>query len=227
MFDWGKFGIKNPYYADENICVIYEDCREIMPQFSDKLFDLCLTDFPYGNDTQYDGYEDTQENLKELITTTMPLILVKSKRALITCGVANIQLYPKSDWILSWINPAGTGLSCWGFCCWQPILAYGKDPYLQNGLGRQLDIIVKNEISLKFIDHPCPKPIDFWQLLMKRGSIYEGEVILDCFGGSGTTAIAARKLNRKAVIIEISKKSCDEIVKRLAQSVMSFDFKTE
>lgn len=221
--DWTKYGITKYYYADNSVCIICDDSRKILPQLPNKVADLCLTDFPYANDTNYDGYDDSLENLKSLISDIMPQILMKSRRALITCGVANIHFYPKPDWILNWINPAGSGSSCWGFCCWQPILAYGKDPYLQNGLGRQPDIIIKNEQSDKLVNHPCTKPTDFWQMLMLRGSIKEHDIILDPLGGGGTTAIAAKKLNRKAIVIEISEKSCGEIVKRLQQTVMNFD----
>jgi len=123
------------FYRDDSVVIYCADCREIMPQFADKDFNLVLTDFPYGNETDYQNYEDTEANLKQLVNDVMPEVLRIGERSLITCGVANIQLYPKPQWILSWVTPAGNGSGKWGFCCWQPILAYGADPYLQNGLG--------------------------------------------------------------------------------------------
>jgi DNA modification methylase len=43
----------------------------------------------------------------------------------------------------------------------------------------------------------------------------EGDVILDCFAGSGTTLVASLKLNRRAIGIEISTEYCDIIRGRI------------
>ena len=62
-----------PYYEQGNIKIFHGDCRDILPILPKA--NLVLTDFPYGNDTAYDVYQDTQDNLVELVSTTMPLIL--------------------------------------------------------------------------------------------------------------------------------------------------------
>ena len=183
--------------------IIQGDCLEVMKQFPDKHFDLCLTDPPYGIGVDYDSFDDTQENLKELVYKVMPEILRVSKVAIITCGVANIHLYPKPRWIMSWVSTAGCGSGPWGFCCWQPLLCYGKDPFLSNGLGRRPDIIMNNEASVK-CGHPCPKPLGLWEKVLVRGSVNEGDLVLDPFLGSGTTCKMAKMLNRKYIGIELN-----------------------
>ena len=40
------------------------------------------------------------------------------------------------------------------------------------------------------------------------------DIVIDCFGGSGSTIIACEKLNRKARIMELDPKYCDVIIKR-------------
>jgi len=50
---------------------------------------------------------------------------------------------------------------------------------------------------------------------------FSGEVILDPFLGSGTTAYCAKKLNRKCVGIEIEEKYCEIAAKRCSQGVMN------
>lgn len=42
-----------------------------------------------------------------------------------------------------------------------------------------------------------------------------GGIVLDCFGGAGTTAIVAKKLNRNYILIELSKKYCELAEKRI------------
>ena len=210
-----------PYYLDREYgqAIYCGDCRDILPTL-DKV-DLVLTDFPYGNDTDYGTYEDTQDNLRGLIRTTMPLILEAGKVALVACGIGNMWEYPKPNWVLSWSwENTASGSSVWGFNCWQPILAYGKDPYLVNGLGRRQDSKLFRSIDHKKTNHPCPKPDRVWDWLITRGSISTGDTILDPFLGSGTTAYCAKKLNRKCIGIEIEEKYCEIAAKRLSQSVM-------
>jgi len=49
--------------------------------------------------------------------------------------------------------------------------------------------------------HQNQKPLDLIRQCIEKHSD-EGHVVFDGFGGSGTTAIAARKLNRKFIVIE-------------------------
>ncbi len=61
--------------------------------------------------------------------------------------------------------------------------------------------------------HPTMKPVEMFQKLISDGSPKKG-VILDLFGGSGTTLIACAQINRKARLMEIDEHYCDVIVKR-------------
>ena len=51
----------------------------------------------------------------------------------------------------------------------------------------------------------------------------EGGIVLDPFGGSGTTALVARKLHRKAVLIELNAEYCELTSQRLAQQSLFAD----
>jgi DNA modification methylase len=62
-------------------------------------------------------------------------------------------------------------------------------------------------------EHPTMKPVDLFQYLMAN-STKHGAVVLDSFGGSGTTVIAAERLGRKARVMELDPRYCDVIVKR-------------
>lgn len=181
---------------------------------ADDSSDLTLTDPPYGVGVAYDEFSDTSANVKALVERTFPEILRVSKRVLLTPGNKNERFYPQPTWTLAWVCPAGTGRNPWGFTCWHPILAYGKDPYLANGKGSRPDMIYGVEASEKN-GHPCPKPIDVWTDILIRGSVLDTDIIFDPFMGSGTTLVAAKRTGRKAIGVEISEQYCETAALRL------------
>lgn len=61
--------------------------------------------------------------------------------------------------------------------------------------------------------HPTMKPVDLVERAI-RNSSRPGDVVLDPFGGSGTTLIAAEKSGRVARLIELDPKYVDVIVRR-------------
>lgn len=197
------------------------DCLQILRSFKSVgcFFDACITDPPYGNNTEYRSYADTRDNLKKLIEEFMPLVGHVSKSIFITCGVANMWLYPEPTWTLSWVNPAGVGSSSWGFSCWQPILAYGKDPYLQDGKGRRPDTLFQRKTEKDDNDHPCPKPDNVMRWIIER-TTREGDTIIDPFMGSGSTGVACIQTKRKFVGIELDKTYCDIAKERIAKAQM-------
>ena len=209
-----------PYYQDEYVTIYHGDCRGILPELPK--VDLVLTDPPYGIGLDYGMFVDTPENVRSLIDSTMPMILNSSNRVVLTCGTRQVAWYPPSTWILCWFNRAGNGMNPWGFTCWQPILVYGKDPYLENKMGARPDYIEFSEgASTK--EHPCAKPIKFWKMLLARVSVKYTDVVLDPFMGSGTTVNACKDTNRKCIGIEIEEKYCEIAAKRCSQSVMRLE----
>jgi site-specific DNA-methyltransferase (adenine-specific) len=216
---WSKESAMKPYYEHAGITIYHGDCREILPTLPK--CDLLLTDPPYGVGLEYGQFDDTPANVRFLVADVIPMARAHSKRMLLTCGTRQIHFYPEPDWILCWLNRAGSFCNPWGFTCWQPILAYGPDPYLENSMGSRPDVIEHSETSEKN-GHPCPKPIGFWQKLLNRGSVQTSDLIIDCFMGSGTTLKAAKDTGRKAIGIELEEKYCEIAAKRLSQEVFDF-----
>lgn len=62
-------------------------------------------------------------------------------------------------------------------------------------------------------EHPAVFPIEFPGEYIKSMS-NENDIVLDCFGGSGSTLIACEQLNRKCFMMEISPKYCQVIINR-------------
>lgn len=73
--------------------------------------------------------------------------------------------------------------------------------------------ILRYDKPLKNTDHPTMKPIGLIERLI-RNSSRKGEVVLDTFGGSGTTLLAAEKLGRKCLMMEYDPKYVDVIIQR-------------
>lgn len=64
--------------------------------------------------------------------------------------------------------------------------------------------------------HPAEKPQDLLEHAI-LATTYEGDIVLDCFAGSGATAIAAERNGRKSVSIEIEKKWFEYICERIKE----------
>jgi site-specific DNA-methyltransferase (adenine-specific) len=62
-------------------------------------------------------------------------------------------------------------------------------------------------------DHPTMKPVRLFGYQMANSS-RPGDIILDSFGGSGTTIVAAEQLGRKARLMEYDPHYCDVIIAR-------------
>ena len=68
-------------------------------------------------------------------------------------------------------------------------------------------------------EHPAPFPLVLAQRCIESCTV-AGETVLDPFVGSGTTLLAAKRLGRKAIGIEISEAYCKIAVQRLSQMEM-------
>lgn len=66
-------------------------------------------------------------------------------------------------------------------------------------------------------EHPTMKPIELFSYQIQNSS-KTGDIILDSFGGSGTTLIACEQLNRKARIMELDSKYVAVILQRWADA---------
>lgn len=161
-----------------------------------------VTDPPYGVGIPYEGFADTLENVQGLVGAFMPLLEGYPVVAL-TPGIPAMWYYPRPAWLMAWVHPASTSSGPWGFNGLNPILVYGKDPYLQAGYGRRHDHVVLVDDRDGEMVHPCPKPLKMWSWLVERMTAEPAQTILDPFLGSGTSMIAAEQTNRRCFGIEL------------------------
>ena len=73
--------------------------------------------------------------------------------------------------------------------------------------------IIRENKPSKSEEHPTMKPVKLIARLIGNSS-REGELVLDIFGGSGTTMIAAEQLNRRCYMMELDPHYADVIIER-------------
>lgn len=73
--------------------------------------------------------------------------------------------------------------------------------------------IIREPKPTKSEEHPTMKPVKLIAKLIGNSS-QEGELVLDIFGGSGTTMIAAEQLNRRCYMMELDPHYADVIIER-------------
>ena len=125
-------------------------------------------------------------------------------------------------------SDAGFYLS--GCCIWKkPSLVLGRSPYQwqhepclygwkksgkhQWYSDRKQTTIWEFEKTKKNTDHPTMKPIPLLAYPIQNSSM-SNTLVLDPFGGSGSTLIACEQTDRDCYTIELDEKYCDVIVKR-------------
>lgn len=134
-------------------------------------------------------------------------------------------------------SDAGFQLS--GCCIWKkPSLVLGRSPYQwqhepvlfgwkKKGkhnwyADRKQTTIWEFEKPKKNADHPTMKPIALLAYPIMNSSLTNC-IVLDPFGGSGSTLIACEQSDRICFTIELDEKYCDVIVKRYIEQVSSSD----
>ncbi len=78
---------------------------------------------------------------------------------------------------------------------------------------RKQTTILEFDKPSKNKEHPTMKPVALFEYQMLNNT-KGGDIILDSFGGSGTTLLAAEKNGRIGYLMELDPKYCDVIVKR-------------
>ena len=73
--------------------------------------------------------------------------------------------------------------------------------------------VIREDKPLRSADHPTMKPLKLMGRLI-RNSTRPGEIVLDLFGGSGSTLMAAEQLGRVCYSIELDPCYIDVIIKR-------------
>jgi DNA modification methylase len=211
--------------------VIYnEDCYSAIRNIPDKSIDLVYIDIPY--DISYSGGGCLQKNVKHAVKdmnknkeTLLKGIDYKilddlcrvMKRIYIYIWCSKSQIYDLMKYFIE-KKKCNFNILCW---CKDNPVPFGNSPFLsdieyclvfyesgaifnqgcENKHKWYLSSI--NQKDKKLFNHPTIKPLDFVKMNLLN-STKENDVVLDCFMGSGTTAVACKQLNRHYIGFELN-----------------------
>lgn len=196
--------------------IIHADCMDILRALPDKCVDLVLTDPPYGDGKgglglrfggRFEKFDIQKINAWDIAPSEELFreIFRISKNQIIWGG--NYFGLKGKSW-LCWDKGEGFMGRSYGEheLAWtshdSPARIFKYDPL---GTG-----CYRGKI------HPTQKPLALWEWCMRNYS-EPGDLILDPFSGSGTTAIAAHRLGRRFVCIEKDEEYHAASVERLAE----------
>lgn len=205
--------------------VIQGDCLEVMKQMPDKCVDLVLTDPPYGINAdkgvgggskrgavnKFEGEWDSSIPEKEYFDE----IFRVSKHQVIFGGNYMTEfLPPKASWFI-WDKREGLPERTFADC---------EMAWVSTGSPARIfrfkwDGMIQENMKTKEVKHhPTIKPVELMKWCLER--FPEAQIILDPFGGSCTTAVACKQLNRKYICIEKEEKYVKICHERLAQDLL-------
>ena len=206
-----------------------EDCMETMARMEDNSVDLVLTDIPYGEVNKMgrgrNKYEGELRKVKKGIADdcvfNLTVFLNEIKRIVnggvyIFCGIEQVSE------IFNFFNEKNKKYFMARHCVWCK-----NNPSPMNGehyfLSATENCIYAKKRKTKFYGnceknywqfntgksktHPTQKPVDLFSYLIKQSS-KKRDIVYDPFIGSGTTAVACEKLDRKWIGSEISERYC-------------------
>lgn len=214
-----------PYYQDAYCTIYHADCREVMPSLSHSF--VVITDPPYGishssghvssattapwMEQEIRGDSDTQLR-DEVLAGRTEWACFGSIKMPSPCGTRATVVWDKGP-------ASGMGDLSFPFkLSWELI-------YFKGGgwTGSRDEGVIKNRWIVTRASmgrqHPNEKPVALMAYLISK---HVDPVIIDPFMGSGTTLVAAKALNRRAIGIEIEERYCEIAARRLQQEVLNF-----
>jgi len=219
-------------YLNQIVC---GDCLELMPELPAGTVDLILTDPPwFAPVATYTG-RDVKRNYADFA----PLIywwergyIKEAKRVLANtawflsfCGSVSLSVfYPtiynfwKAVDVLVW-DKGRIGMGRPWRKQYELIIAAHDEDYCKGDMATRADILKFTPINHTNRTHQAEKPVTLLSELIKATTA-EGAIIFDPFVGTGATAVAAQKLNRNYIGLEINPDYCEIARKRLAQEVL-------
>jgi len=217
--------------------VINNDCLKVMKQMPDNCVDLVVTDPPYSQDSHGGGggfgirMRDYHKGVDSLGNGFDNVILSELVRV---CKKVNAYIFCSNKQILQILtffrdynyevltyhktNPTPTCNNKYLSDTEYIIYIREKGVKLYGTYETKKKYFIQENGKNK-LKHPTVKPLNIIETLILNSSL-EGDIVLDCFLGSGTTAVACQRLKRDFVGIEISNDYAEIAKERLRQQLL-------
>jgi len=209
-----------------------EDCLEGLTRLEDNSVDLICTDPPYCVGTTSNGIRGNFLD-NNLIAPFFKILFAECQRVLKAGGGIYVNtvwrtypfLYPLLNQnfvqrnLIVWKKGDYINAGNWYRFCHEFIM-FGTNGDAKRNFSpceRDLWDITLNEACQKKRYHQSQKPFELIERMIKNSS-REGDVVLDCFMGSGTTAEACIKTNRHFIGFEIDEKYYNIANDRIAKA---------
>ncbi|WP_286945817.1 site-specific DNA-methyltransferase [Acetobacterium sp. UBA5834] len=205
-----------------------EDVKILM---DGKLANLCITDPPYAcNYTGGTGMKIMNDNLKGEAFYSFLFLAIKNAYNSLADGAAIYIFHSDAEKVNFFNATVNAGFHYSTTCIWvknalvlgrmdyqmrhEPIIYAFKDTTRHKFYGdRKQTTIWEFDKPSKSKLHPTTKPLPLIAYPMKNSSQTNG-IVLDLFGGSGSTLITAEQLDRIAFLMELDPKYASAIVRR-------------
>lgn len=193
------------------------DCLQLLKQLDDESVDLIITDPPYGDGIGYGRMDKTILNneSEEINYKVLPILYSKLKRGGVAYLFTNWKFSPLiQDFIKKQTqfnirmelvvvkNNIGMGYGFRNQHEFLLVLEKGDVKYNRNDVS---SVLKMGHIHHDKDTHPHEKGLDLLKLLIDHSS-KEGDLVLDCFAGSGSTLVACQQTKRKFIGMELDEK---------------------
>ena len=204
-----------------------------------KKANLVITDPPYNVNYEGSAGKIKNDNMENDAFYRFLLEAFKNTEAVMSSDASIYVFHADTEGLNFRRAFADAGFTLSGCCIWKKqSLVLGRSPYQwqhepvlfgwkKSGkhkwyAGRKETTIWEYDKPKKNGDHPTMKPIPLLAYPIKNSSV-TNSIVLDPFGGSGSTLIACEQTDRICYTIELDEKFCDVIVKRYIEQTGSAD----
>ncbi|MCP4545932.1 MAG: site-specific DNA-methyltransferase [bacterium] len=205
--------LPKPYYDEDGITIYHADSWDIVPQL--EMVDIVMMDPPYGMKWK-SAHLGPIHGDDAFDTPMLTLLMRKARAAVYTfCRWDNLKEMPQPKSVIAWAKnnwTAGDLKHAYGRQ-WEACVFYPQQEHEWAGK-RPHDVESWPIIPATRRLHPTEKPLGLIEKLLSDSC---GDLILDPYMGSGTTLVAARRLGRRVIGIEIEERYCETAVERLVK----------